>query len=58
MGVFGSLWDVGHASGPILTGILLTKVDYLPAFGAISVILLIATVLFQFYVKETNRSTS
>jgi MFS family permease len=58
MGVFGSLWDVGHASGPILTGILLTKLDYLPAFGAISVILLIATVLFQFYVKESNRSTS
>jgi MFS family permease len=58
MGVFGSLWDVGHASGPILTGILLTKFDYLPAFGTISVILLIATVLFQFYVKETKRSTS
>ena len=58
MGVFGSLWDVGHASGPILTGILLTKFDYLPAFGTISVILLIATVLFQFYVKETKRSIS
>lgn len=58
MGVFGSLWDVGHASGPILTGILLTKFDYLPAFGTISMILLIATVLFQFYVKETKRSTS
>lgn len=56
MGVFGSLWDVGHASGPILTGILLTKFDYLSAFGAISIILLMATILFQIYVKETKQS--
>ena len=52
MGVFGSLWDVGHASGPILTGLLLSRMDYLPAFGVISMILLASTALFQLYVKE------
>lgn len=54
MGVFGSLWDIGHASGPMLTGILLTRLDYLPAFGLISVILLVATVLFHFFVRESR----
>ena len=57
MGVFGSLWDIGHASGPIATGFLLTKLDYVPAFGAISIILLIATVAFQIFVRETKRTS-
>ncbi len=52
MGVFGSLWDIGHASGPIATGLLLTNLDYLPAFGVVSVVLLIATFAFQLFVKE------
>ncbi|MBS7631702.1 MFS transporter [Candidatus Bathyarchaeota archaeon] len=55
MGVFGSLWDVGHASGPIVTGFLLTGLDYLPAFGIISMLLLAATILFQFFVREPRR---
>jgi len=53
MGVFGSLWDVGHASGPILTGLLLSRLDYVPAFGVISLILLAATALFQLFVKTS-----
>jgi MFS family permease len=52
MGVFGSLWDIGHAAGPIATGFLLTHLDYLPAFGAISIVLLAATVAFQMLVRE------
>ncbi len=56
MGVFGSLWDVGHASGPIMTGFLLTRLDYLPAFGVISAILFVATATFQLFVEETRKS--
>ena len=55
MGVFGSLWDIGHASGPILTGILLTRVSYTQTFMIITGILLAATVLFQFKVTEPGR---
>jgi len=55
MGVFGSLWDIGHASGPILTGLLLTNLEYMQAFGAISGILLIATISFHFLVREASR---
>jgi DHA1 family multidrug resistance protein-like MFS transporter len=57
MGVFGSLWDVGHASGPILTGLLLTRLDYVPAFGVISLILLAATALFQLFVKAAPKAS-
>jgi MFS family permease len=52
MGVFGSLWDIGHAAGPIATGLLLTYLDYLPAFGIVSGVLLISTLLFQALVIE------
>jgi len=52
MGVFGSLWDIGHASGPILTGLLLTNLSYNQTFFIISIILLFATVLFQIKVRE------
>jgi len=55
MGVFGSLWDIGHAAGPIATGFLVAHLDYLQAFGAISVVLLIATGAFQLYVREPHK---
>ncbi|MEM3166708.1 MAG: MFS transporter [Candidatus Methanomethylicia archaeon] len=56
MGVFGSLWDIGHASGPIITGILLEKFNYMYSFGIISLILFIFTILFQMYVEEDEKS--
>jgi len=55
MGVFGSLWDVGHASGPIATGFLLGRIGYVPAFASISAVLLVATILFQMYVVEPRK---
>ena len=55
MGVFGSLWDIGHAAGPIATGFLLSRLGYLPAFGTISAVLLVATVAFQIVVKEPRK---
>jgi MFS family permease len=55
MGVFGSLWDVGHASGPILTGVLLSRVSYNQTFMVITAILLAATILFQIKVKEPRK---
>lgn len=28
MGVFGSLWDAGHAAGPVIFGFLLVALGY------------------------------
>jgi MFS family permease len=33
MGVFGTIFDVGHASGPILSGILVGAWGYFPTFA-------------------------
>jgi hypothetical protein len=55
MGVFGSLWDVGHASGPIATGFLLGRMEYVPVFASISAVLLVATIMFQIYVVEPQK---
>ncbi|MCL4474897.1 MAG: MFS transporter [Nitrospirae bacterium] len=51
MGTFGTIFDIGHASGPILAGILLTRYDYFHSFLVISAVLLLAVPLFSLGVK-------
>ncbi|MHC1724813.1 MAG: MFS transporter [Syntrophobacteraceae bacterium] len=46
MGTFGTIFDIGHASGPILAGILIAKWGYLHAFWALSAILIVAVPIF------------
>jgi DHA1 family multidrug resistance protein-like MFS transporter len=46
MGVFGTIWDIGEAAGPILAGILIGQIGYEPAFDVIAVI--IATIATAF----------
>ncbi len=50
MGVFGMLMDVGHASGPIIGGLLVAAFGYRPAFVMVAVFLLIG--LAGFFVVE------
>ena len=51
MGTFGTIFDIGHASGPILAGLLLAHYDYLFTFWVMSAILLIAVPLFIMTVR-------
>ena len=46
MGTFGTIFDIGHASGPILAGFLIARYDYLYSFWFMSAILLLATPIF------------
>ena len=46
MGVFGTIADTGQALGPIIIGLLLAKIGYLPAFSLLSGFLLAWTGLF------------
>jgi DHA1 family multidrug resistance protein-like MFS transporter len=52
MGTFGTIFDIGHASGPILAGFLIAKIDYLPAFLIMSGMLIAVLPVFVFGVKE------
>lgn len=46
MGVFGSLWDIGHASGPLLAGVLIAWLGYQAAFAIIAAAIVAALAVF------------
>ncbi|HVC34496.1 MAG TPA: MFS transporter [Chloroflexota bacterium] len=52
MGVFGSIWDVGHATGPILAGVLVGVIGYGWAFGLVALLILVGAALFAVAVRE------
>jgi MFS family permease len=51
MGTFGTIFDVGHASGPILAGVLIARFGYQPAFVALAALLVLAVPLFLTQVR-------
>ncbi len=46
MGTFGTIFDIGHASGPIMAGLLIARFDYLYSFWIMAAILLISVPIF------------
>jgi MFS family permease len=57
MGTFGTIFDIGHASGPILAGLLIARYDYLVSFWILSSILIVAIPVFITMVKIEKNST-
>ena len=51
MGTFGTIFDIGHASGPIVAGILIARFDYLYSFWIMSALLILAVPVFIINVK-------
>lgn len=56
MGTFGTIFDIGHATGPILAGLLLAGHSYLFSFRVMAALLLLATPLFVFTVRVTEET--
>jgi len=48
LGALETIKDVGHASGPVLAGLLINQLGYFPAFWVTSVFLLAVLAVFQF----------
>jgi predicted MFS family arabinose efflux permease len=46
MGVFGSLWDVGHATGPVVFGFLVVALGYRTSWLLLALVMLAALLLF------------
>jgi len=46
VGAFGTIFDIGHASGPILAGILIAGYGYFQSFAVMSAALLLSVPLF------------
>jgi MFS transporter, DHA1 family, multidrug resistance protein len=54
MGTFGTIFDVGHASGPILAGVLIARFSYGTSFLALAAILMLAVPLFLAVVRAED----
>ena len=46
MGVFGSLWDTGHAAGPIIFGFLLVALGYRTSWLIMALVMVAALMIF------------
>ena len=51
MGTFGTIFDIGHAAGPILAGFLIARYGYLYSFWIMSAILVLSVPVFIMNVK-------
>jgi MFS family permease len=51
MGAFGTIFDIGHASGPILAGFLIARYNYLAAFWSMASLLVLAVPVFIMIVQ-------
>jgi MFS transporter, DHA1 family, multidrug resistance protein len=56
MGTFGTIFDVGHAAGPIIAGLLLARMSYLPAFWIMAVAPLASIPIFWWTVTHEGQS--
>jgi len=52
LGTLGTIMDVGHASGPIVAGLLIARLSYAPAFAIIAAVLVLAAGGFLATVRE------
>ncbi|MBI2359427.1 MAG: MFS transporter [Deltaproteobacteria bacterium] len=52
MGVFGTIWDSGEASGPILAGFLIASLSYFDGFLVISGVMALGAIIFAITVKD------
>jgi len=54
MGMQGTISDIGHASGPILAGLLIAHLSYQSAFAIIASIQLLAAAMFWWFVRSSR----
>lgn len=57
MGVFGTIFDVGEAAGPIVAGFLVGRLGYAPTFDVIAVVTLVGTIVMTGVVSEAKGRT-
>jgi MFS family permease len=57
MGTFGTIFDIGHASGPILAGVLVARYDYLASFLFMAALLVVAVPVFVANVRDRMPQT-
>jgi MFS transporter, DHA1 family, multidrug resistance protein len=44
MGVFGTIWDIGEAAGPIIAGLLIVGLGYASAFDTLALVTVVVSI--------------
>lgn len=57
MGVFGTIWDIGEAAGPILAGILIGRIGYASTFDLLASMTVAVAIGFMLLVRDPARNT-
>jgi MFS family permease len=52
MGVFGTIWDIGEAAGPIIAGFLIVQLGYAPTFDTLALVTVVVSIGLVVLVRE------
>ena len=52
LGILSSIMDIGHASGPMVTGVLIGAYSYRMAFGVVGIGLVVVSLIFGFTMRR------
>jgi len=56
MGVFGTIWDIGEAAGPMIAGFLIGRLGYAATFDVLAAITALITVGLMALVRDPKRA--
>ena len=56
MGVFGTIWDIGEAAGPMIAGVLIGGLGYARTFDVLAGVTAAVTVGVMVFVRDTKRA--
>jgi MFS family permease len=51
LGILSTIMDVGHSSGPMVTGVLISAYSYRMAFGIVGIGLVVVSIIFGFMMR-------
>jgi DHA1 family multidrug resistance protein-like MFS transporter len=52
LGILSSIMDIGHSSGPMVTGLLISAYSYQMAFGIVGIVLVVVSLIFGFTMRR------
>ena len=58
MGVFGTIWDIGEAAGPMIAGFLVGDLGYAATFDVLAAVIALVSVGLIVLVRDPKRATT
>src|SRR5262244_740652 len=58
MGVFGTIWDIGEAAGPIIAGFLIGGLGYAMTFDALALAILMVSIVVVVLVRDPRTAVT